>query len=107
MHFCVCVCSDAEIGERRRQQNRPAEPLPLHHVEHTDWQVAEGKDKQHHNQHASRFPPGSDLLDLSAHGDASHPHRLAWRRGLAAALERVPLPLHHRRAAWNLVLGFI
>ena len=100
------MCSDgglADGGELARQK-----PLPLHHVEHTDWQVAEGEDEQHHNQHASRFPPGSDLLDLSAHGDGSHPDRLAGPGGLgAAALERVPLPLHHRRAAWNLVLGFI
>lgn len=82
---------------------RALERLPFHDIEHADWQVAQGEDKENHHQHPGRLTPSSDLFDLSAGGARPGPRWLSQTRSLRGALHRSPLPLQHRRAAGYLV----
>lgn len=81
--------------------------LPFHDIEHTDWQVAQGENKEHHHQHASCLPPGSDLFDLSTNRAGSNPHRLSRSWSWSWAFDRLPLPLQHWCASRNLLNEYI
>lgn len=81
--------------------------LPFHDIEHTDWQVAQGENKEHHHQHASCLPPGSDLFDLSTNRAGSNPHRLPRSWSWSWAFDRLPLPLQHWCASRNLLNEYI
>lgn len=55
------------IDPEDRETEQPKRLLPFHDVEYADGQVAEGKDKEDHHQHAGCLPAGPDLFDLSRH----------------------------------------
>lgn len=78
--------------------------LPLHDIQHADWHVAQGENKEHHHQHASCLASGSDLFDLSTNCAGSHPHRLSWPRGRSGALNGLPFPLQHWCASRDLLI---
>lgn len=78
--------------------------LPFHDIEHANWQVAQGKNKENHHQHAGRLASSSDLFDLSANCARSNPHGLPEPCVRSRALDGPPLPLQHRSASRNLLI---
>lgn len=88
-------------------QQRAAESLPFHDIEHADWQIAQGKDKENHHQHTGGLPPSSDLFDLSANCVRLDPHGLRLPCSLSRALDGPPLPLQHRCASRYLVVKYV
>lgn len=81
--------------------------LPFHDIEHADWQVAQGKDKENHHQHTGGLTPSSDLFDLGANCARPDPHRLRQPCSLSRALDRPPLPLQHRCVSRYLVVKYV
>lgn len=81
--------------------------LPFHDIEDADWQVAQGKNKEDHHQHASCLTPGSDLFDLSTNSAGSDPHGLSLPRSGSWALHGPPLPLQHWCASRNLLIKYV
>lgn len=77
--------------------------LPLQDVEHTDWQVAQSKDKEHHNQHAGCLASSTYLFDLGTNCAGPHSRRLSGALSSCWALKGLPFPLYDRPTPRNLM----
>lgn len=100
--LCLCVFEWLSVFDAAHP-----EAVPFHDIEHADWQVAKGENKEDHHQHACGLAPGSDLFDLSTNSTGPDPHGLAQRWAGSRALHGPPVPLQHWCASRNLLMKYV